>query len=86
MGKTFSITIPEPLERKLQICSEEKGVSRSRFIGDILSKWEEQNQLPFNKCSHQDFGYCDFFKISCKAPQTEAETCSGYLLKSTEEK
>ncbi len=79
MGITFSITIPEPLEIKLGVCAKEKGVSRSRFICDILSKWEEELIDSNNGCLHQDNEYCRNFNIICKAPRHEALTCSGYI-------
>ena len=77
MGVTISITLPEPLENKLRLCAKEKGVSRSRFIGEILSKWEEDSSVS-NNCVNQTNGYCRHFEIPCRAPQFEAETCSGY--------
>ena len=78
MGITVSITIPEPLEIKLGECAKEKGVSRSRFIGEILSKWEEEQINLGNTCLHQDGDYCRNFNMICKAPAHEAMTCSGY--------
>jgi len=80
MGMTFSITIPEPLEKKLRDCAKKKGVSRSRFIGEILFKWEEQCNFG-NGCIHQENEYCRNFGIVCKAPRHEALTCAGYIPK-----
>lgn len=78
MGITFSITVPEPLERKLRLCAKEKGMSRSRFIGDILSKWDEKQGYIGNTCIHQDADYCRLFNMTCTAPEQEALTCEGY--------
>lgn len=80
MGITISITVPEPLENKLRLCAKEKCVSRSRFIGEILSKWDENKQIIIgNSCIHRDNEYCRFFNIVCKAPEQEALTCDGYI-------
>ena len=46
MGKTISVTIPEPLEELLQRESKKAGMSRSRFICNILLKWEEKMKQP----------------------------------------
>ncbi len=78
MGITFSITIPEPLEKKLKQRAMEKEVSRSRFIGEILSRWEDMQDIPKNKCLYNDQGFCRKLNIFCKAPQYEAETCTDY--------
>jgi len=80
MGVTISITIPEPLESKLRLCAKEKGISRSRFIGEILSKWEDDSSVS-NLCINHNNGYCRHFQIPCRAPQHEAETCSEYHAK-----
>lgn len=81
MGTTFSITVPEPLKNKLSFCAKKKGISRSRFVCEILSKWEEE-QVDFgNGCLHQDNEYCRNFSIVCKAPRHEALTCAGYIPK-----
>lgn len=42
MGKTISITIPNPLEKELKEESIKQGVSRSRFIGNILMNWSQE--------------------------------------------
>jgi metal-responsive CopG/Arc/MetJ family transcriptional regulator len=42
MGKTISITIPKPLEEELKEASTKQGVSRSRFICNILMAWSEK--------------------------------------------
>ena len=41
MGKTISITIPDPLEKELKNEAKVQGVSRSRFISNILLRWKE---------------------------------------------
>jgi len=43
MSKTISITIPDNLERELQDHADKIGVSRSRYIGNILLGWSEKN-------------------------------------------
>lgn len=78
ISKTISITIPEQLELELQKEADATGVSRSRFIGNILLEWQKANKEPINDCENQECGWCSEFNISCKAPQTEAETCSDY--------
>jgi len=40
MGKTISITIPVPLEIDLAEAAKDIGMSRSRFIGNILLQWQ----------------------------------------------
>ncbi len=44
MGKTISITIPEKLEILLKEESVELGVSRSRYICNILLNWKEEKE------------------------------------------
>lgn len=45
MGKTISITIPQPLEEELRNEAKKQGMSRSRFIGNILMSWSRtQNE------------------------------------------
>jgi metal-responsive CopG/Arc/MetJ family transcriptional regulator len=78
MSKTISITIPEQLELDLSEQAKKVGLSRSRFIGNILLKWQEETKKPLNDCFNQRDGYCAEFGISCTAPQHEAETCSDY--------
>lgn len=48
MGKTISITIPQPLEKELQEEAKIQGVSRSRFICNILMAWSENKKNPKN--------------------------------------
>lgn len=78
MSKTISITIPDKLVLDLQREADEIGISRSRFIGNILLEWQTKRNLPTNKCDHQKDKWCDFFQMSCTAPQNEAVTCEGY--------
>lgn len=75
MSITISVTLLDSLEKKLRLCAKEKGISRSRFISDILSKWDEKSG---NTCIHQDGDYCRVFNITCKAPESEAKTCEKY--------
>ena len=78
ISKTISITIPEKLENDLQTEADEIGVSRSRYIGNILLDWQEKRNKPANDCENNDSGFCNEFSMSCKAPQKEAETCLKY--------
>lgn len=78
MSKTISITIPDKLVTDLQSDADEVGISRSRFIGNLLLDWQTKRNLPTNKCDHQNNKWCDFFQMTCIAPQNEAITCVGY--------
>ena len=78
ISKTISITIPDKLENDLQNEANEIGISRSRFIGNILLDWQEKRNRPTNDCENNDEGFCAEFSIACKAPQKEAETCLKY--------
>ncbi len=77
-SKTISITIPEQLENKLQKSASELGISRSRFIGNLLLDWQRKKEKPLNNCFNQKDGWCREFNISCIAPEEEAKTCSDY--------
>jgi len=46
MGITISVTIPNPLEQELSKKAKESGMSRSRFICNILLKWDEKMKQP----------------------------------------
>jgi len=78
ISKTISITIPEQLEVKLQNCANEIGISRSRFICNILLEWQKNQESGPNNCANLKEGWCEEFAMFCKAPQKEAETCSGF--------
>lgn len=78
ISKTISITIPEKLVNDLQKEANEVGISRSRFIGNILLSWQKNINVLINDCINQDNGYCNEFHMSCTAPQKEAETCVAY--------
>lgn len=45
MGKTISITIPNPLEEKYTRRAKASGISRSRYIGNILIQHEDKRQM-----------------------------------------
>lgn len=75
---TISITIPKQLESELQTIADNIGISRSRFIGNILLDWQKQKNKSENDCTKRSNGFCNHFKIRCTAPQHEAETCAGY--------
>ena len=77
-SKTISITIPEKLEHDLQKAANRIGISRSRFIGNLLLEWQENQYKSINDCLHQNNNWCKHFDWACNAPQTEAETCSEY--------
>jgi len=79
ISKTISITIPDKLVKNLQAEADEVGISRSRFIGNILLDWQEKRNAPTNKCDHQNNKWCDFFQFPCTVPQSEALTCEGYF-------
>ena len=80
ISKTISITIPEKLENDLQNKADEIGISRSRFIGNILLDWQTKINASkqVNDCINQLDGFCTEFSILCQAPQKEAETCADY--------
>jgi hypothetical protein len=91
MGKTISVTLPFPLEKKLKEEAVITGMSRSRYICNILLKWDEKmkqsKEIPNdadlekspNDClNRDDDGFCEVFDIVCHAPQDEADTCVGY--------
>lgn len=77
-SKTISISIPKQLEIELQNKSVEQGISRSRYICNILLDWQRKKERPINDCFNQRDGWCKEFNIACSAPQHEAETCSDY--------
>jgi metal-responsive CopG/Arc/MetJ family transcriptional regulator len=89
-GKSISITIPIPLVEDLQEEANKIGISRSRFISNLLLKWQEKKNTPNqeqtvfdtkpNTCSNrEDDGFCVSFEHICNANQKEAETCVGYV-------
>jgi metal-responsive CopG/Arc/MetJ family transcriptional regulator len=78
MSKTISITIPDQLERDLKAGADKVGVSRSRFIGNILLEWQKETSVPPNNCSNLNEGICSVYNFACSAPQSEAITCEGY--------
>jgi hypothetical protein len=91
MGKTISVTIPTPLVEDLQKSADIVGISRSRFISNLLLKWQEKNKTggeeteeivydtPPNNCPNREGdGFCTAFDLICNAKQTDAETCSGF--------
>jgi metal-responsive CopG/Arc/MetJ family transcriptional regulator len=49
MSKTISITIPTPLEKELKEESKKQGVSRSRFICNLLLTWSENKKEKLNE-------------------------------------
>jgi len=89
-GNTISITIPQPLVEELQEASNKVGISRSRFISNLLLKWQDtKNQIVIqdtkigspNDCSLRDpiDGVCKSEGHICQAPQSEALTCALYI-------
>jgi len=86
MSITISITIPDQLEKELQNEADATGISRSRFIGNLLLKWQEDINSIFvnkpNNCDHRtDNGFCNFFNQICQASQSDANACAGYYKK-----
>ena len=45
LSKTISITIPGQLEADLQKAANKLGVSRSRYIGNLLLEWQKIKNL-----------------------------------------
>jgi len=52
MSKTISITIPDQLEDDLQMVADDIGISRSRFIGNLLLQWNEDRKEKENKLNN----------------------------------
>lgn len=79
-SKTISITIPAQLEKLLQEEADKRGISRSRYIGNLLLAWQSDFEKPLNDCAFQNAGWCNNQEndMACKAPQHEAETCALY--------
>ena len=79
MSKTISITIPDKLERDLQRKADDLGVSRSRFISNILLNWQSDEEIKrYNHCLSNIDGDCLIYGRRCTAPQSEAESCPEY--------
>ena len=78
ISKTISITIPEKLENDLQKQADKIGISRSRFIGNLLLEWQKKQKRAINNCFYQNNEWCKNFDLRCTAPRAEAETCTGY--------
>ncbi len=53
MSKTISITIPDQLEAKLQLSADKAGISRSRYIGNLLLQWGEHQRETLN-CKYRN--------------------------------
>jgi len=53
MGKTISITIPNQLEKKIQMSADKAGISRSRYIGNLLLQWGER-QDTISTCKYRN--------------------------------
>lgn len=90
MGKTISITIPLPLVKELQEAANTIGISRSRFISNLLLKWQDKKNNPTNEptvletkphdCANREKdGFCIAFEHVCNTTQKEADTCTGYV-------
>lgn len=80
-GKTISITIPKQLEHYLSEASISTGISRSRYIGNILLAWQQdkKKEMKENKCVRKDHAsMCSAYGHKCTAIQSEAETCLEY--------
>ena len=75
---TISVTMPEKLENDLQKEADRIGISRSRFICNLLLEWQKEKGKAFNDCIHQNNGWCNEFDFECTAPQFEVETCAVY--------
>lgn len=82
MSVTISITIPEQLEDFFQKQADDTGISRSRAIGNVLLAYQKRQLYPIknNDCARSDhLNYCSACAITCRAPQSEADTCPEYL-------
>jgi len=81
-NKTISIVIPHSLNDDLQLKAKNVGIPRSRFICNILLRWQEKNNSSaptINNCANRGIdGSCLEFGLNCQVDQDEAETCSGY--------
>lgn len=80
-SKTISITIPEQLEEDLQTKADAIGISRSRFIGNILLDWQGMKGGLANECAKNQNNFCTECGDKCEAKQAEAETCAHYRAK-----
>lgn len=77
MSKTISITIPDQLETELQDSATKIGISRSRFICNLLLDWQKLNTL--NDCIRRRAdGTCMEYQAICRLSQAEAVECDGY--------
>ncbi len=79
---TISITIPKQLEYDLQQSANAIGISRSRFIGNLLLAWQSTNNkplTPINDCVYLQATHCSYFDRPCTFSTQEAQlTCSEY--------
>jgi hypothetical protein len=78
MSITVSVTLPDRLEKDLQNAADVIGISRSRYIANLLLEWQAKTNKSTNKCEHQNNRWCDFFQLSCILNQEEALNCKGY--------
>lgn len=78
MSITVSVTLPDRLERDLQREADVIGISRSRYISNLLLDWQARTNKLTNKCDHQENRFCDFFQRDCILNQAEALDCVGY--------
>ena len=90
-GKSISITLPKPLVDDIEKGARKVGISRSRFISNLLLKWQEGNKKlniqdqistknrPPNKCENREnTGFCSLYDQRCEILQKEARSCVGY--------
>ena len=84
MSRTISITIPDRLEQLLKAKADEIGISRSRYIGNILLSWQAEHTNNSNNCKNLQDGLCSVHGFLCSAPQEEAITCANYAQPSKE--
>lgn len=63
-SKTISITIPDQLEQRLQSAANSLGISRSRFICNLLFDWQKKN-TPTTKLQAEDK---DGIESRCQIP------------------
>jgi hypothetical protein len=72
VSKTISITIPDQLETKLQLSADKAGISRSRYIGNLLLQWGE-HQREYKECKHKNSeGNCIVYNDFCDTKKMES--------------
>ncbi len=84
MSKVISVTIPGPCVDDLQKAADKVGISRSRFISNVLLKWQTEQSLTKYVGSdycifREEEGTCKHEGSICDAPLSEAVTCEIFI-------